>query len=207
MDTLIDWIIRHADQAHWFVFGSILLAGCNIPISADLIIIVSAVLAATVVPENIWLLFFSVFVGCALSAQIAYWVGRVIGPQLTKMPYFAKVLKPERLLKIQHFYEKYGFATLVIGRFIPFGVRNAIFMTTGMSKAHFGKFVLRDAIACLFWSATTFFVFYALGHNYQKLKNSVHIFNIVLFAAFAVAVIAFIWYKKTKKSASHSSEV
>ncbi len=204
MDSLVDWIVRHAENAHWFVFASILLAGLNIPISADVIIIISAILAATVVPENIWLLFFSVFIGCALSAQLAYWVGRLIGPQLQRWRYFAKILNPERLKKIERFYEKHGFSTLIIGRFIPFGVRNAIFMTTGMSRAHFGKFVLRDSIACLVWTGTCFSVFYYLGNNYQRLKGYIHLFNILIFAAFAVAVIAFVWYKKHKKTASQS---
>ncbi len=204
MDTLVEWIVSHAENAHWFVFGSILLAGLNIPISADVIIIISAILAATVVPEKLWLLFFSVFISCALSAQLAYWVGRLIGPQLQRLRYFAKILHPDRLKKIERFYEKHGFTTLVIGRFIPFGVRNAIFMTTGMSKAHFGKFALRDAFACFVWSSTSFSAFYFLGNNYQRLKGYVHLFNILVFGAFAVAVIAFIWYKKHKKTASQS---
>ncbi len=199
MDTLIDWIVKHAATAHWFIFASILLAGLNIPISADVIIIISAILAATVVPENVWLLFFSVFIGCALSAQLAYWTGRLIGPQLLRIRYFAKLLQPARLAKIQAFYENHGFSTLIIGRFIPFGVRNAIFMTTGISKANFGKFVLRDSIACFIWTATCFSIFYALGNNYQQLKAYVHIVNILLFAAFSIAVIAFVWYKKTRK--------
>src|SRR5579883_2219232 len=113
MDSLVNWIVQHAEQAHWFVFASILLAGLNIPISADVIIIVSAILAATVVPENFWLLFLSVFIGCALSAQLAYWVGRLIGPKLLQLRYFSKLLPSERLVKIQNFYEKYGLSTLI----------------------------------------------------------------------------------------------
>lgn len=206
MDTLVDWITRHAENAHWFIFASILLAGLNIPISADVIIIISAILAATVVPENFWFLFMSVFLGCALSAHLAYWVGRLIGPQLLRMPYFSKVLQPARLAKIQNFYEKHGFSTLIIGRFIPFGIRNAIFMTTGISKAHFGKFVLRDGIACFLWTSISFSAFYALGNNYEKLKSYLHMFNILIFAFFAVAVIAFIWYKKNKKKQASQSQ-
>ena len=40
------------------------------------------------------------------------------------------------------FYKKYGALTLVIGRFIPFGVRNAIFLTSGISKMPFAKFFI-----------------------------------------------------------------
>ncbi len=200
MDTLVEWMIAHAEHAHWYIFFSILLAGLNIPLSADLIIIIAAILAATVIPENTYLLFCSVFIGCILSAQLAYFVGRFLGPKLQKLRYFAKILPPERMRKIQNFYEKHGFLTLIIGRFIPFGIRNAIFMTTGMSKFHFGKFAVRDAIACFIWSGASFYAFYALGNNYQKLKSYSHIFNILIFLLFSVALIAFIWYKRNKKS-------
>ncbi len=147
MESFMQWILEHAGQAHWIMFFGILLAGFNIPISADLLIIGAAVLAATVVPENMWLLFGSVFFGCLFSAHIAYWLGRLLGTQLLKLRFFSHLLPQERLLKIQGFYEKYGLLTLIIGRFIPLGVRNAIFMTSGISKVSFGKFALRDFIA------------------------------------------------------------
>ncbi len=200
METLLQWIIEHAEHAHWFIFFGILLAGFNIPISADLVIIISAVLAATIIPENTPLLFGSVFLGCTFSAHIAYWLGRLLGPQLLRLRLFSKMLAPTRLEKIQQFYNRYGLLTLLIGRFIPFGVRNAIFMTTGMTRVHFGRFVWRDTLACLVWTASSFSIFYLLGHNYQKLKALLQTFNVLIFAAFSVTVIVVVWYKRRKKS-------
>ena len=199
MDIFSNWIVEHAGHAHWLVFTGILLAGFSLPISADLLIIASAVLAATVVPENLWILFSCIFFGCLFSAHIAYWVGRVLGRRLLKWRHFAKIFPNERLQKIQNFYNRYGFFTLLLGRFIPFGVRNAIFMTTGMSKVPFFRFALRDLVACLTWTSISFFCFFWLGQSYEAIKDFLKSFHLFLFLAFGVTVIAFIWYKRKKK--------
>lgn len=198
MESLTEFIILNAHRAHWFIFGAILLAGMNIPISTDVLIIISAVLAATLVPENTFLLFFAVFFGCIFSAWVAYWIGRILGPKVCSMRWFSKVLSPKRLQKVKVFYDKHGFLTLLIGRFIPFGIRNCIFMSTGMSKMHFGKFVLRDFIACFIWSAVSFTVFFSLGQNWEVVYEHVKTFNILIFSAFLVTVIGVIWYKRKK---------
>lgn len=199
MEGLIQFVTEHAAKAHWVIFGSLLLAGCNVPISIDVVVILSAVLAASFIPEHVYILYASVLFGCLFSAWIAYGLGRFIGQKLAKNRLFSKLLSEERLQKMQQFYEKYGIWTFVIGRFIPFGVRNCIFMTSGMSRMPFYKFILRDGVACLLWSSTAFTLFYLLGQNFQVIWGYVKTFNAVLFSAFGVTVITIIWYKLKKR--------
>jgi membrane protein DedA with SNARE-associated domain len=200
MEQLTEIITQHAHKAHWYIFAAIILAGFNVPFSADLLILAAAVLAATIIPEHTWILFFSILFGCYFSAMCAYWVGRLIGKAMSKRKFFSKLLGKERLSKIKKFYEKYGLWTLVVGRFIPFGVRNCIFMSSGMSKLHFGKFVLMDALACSLWCSLCFYLFYTLGQNYETIWHYLKTFNLLIFVAFSVTVIGFIWYKIRKKT-------
>jgi len=199
MDTLIDFITRHAHQAHWYVFTAIILAGFNIPISTDLLILISAFIAAAILPEHTWHLYLSILFGCYLSAWCAYWTGRLVGGQLQRITFFANLLKRDRMDRVKNFYERYGLLTLIIGRFIPFGVRNCIFMTTGMSKFNFYRFMLMDALACFLWCSISFYAFYTLGQNYQVIWHYLKAFNLLIFAAFSVTLISIIWYKKRKK--------
>ncbi len=201
METLIQFLFEHAQYAHWIVFGALLLAGFNIPISEDLMIIFSAVLAATVIPENTYKLFTAVFLGCYVSDCICYGIGRHFGPKLWKISWFAKAFKREKIDQIHAYYKKYGFLTLLIGRFIPFGVRNGLFLTAGLGKMPFKKFLLSDGIACICSNTTLFTIAYTLGRNYEVLLANLKIINIFLFSAFTVAVIAFFWYKRRKKTA------
>ena len=194
MDEIIKLIFAHAHQAHWIVFGALMLAGFNIPISEDLMIILSAVLAATVVPENTLLLFAAVFLGCYLSDWVCYGIGRKFGPKLWNIRWFAKTVDSKRLEQIHLYYQKYGFWTLLIGRFIPFGVRNCLFLTAGMGRMNFGKFILSDGIACLASNTTLFTLAYLAGRNYQTLLSTLKTFNIFLFFAFVVSIICLVLF-------------
>lgn len=198
MDAILEFLQLHAGKAHWFVFIGAILAALHIPISIDILMILSATLAATLVPEHTVHLFLAITGGCLLSGWLSYWIGRTLGLKLAQTRFFSRIISPERLDKVRIFYQKYGFFALVIGRFIPFGARNALFMTSGMTKVPFPTFIFRDAIACIFWCSVTFFLFYTVGKNFHVLYNYVKIFNIVIFSALCVTVIGIFWYKKRK---------
>jgi len=197
---LLEKIITYQDQAPLFLFLLILLAGANVPISIDIILIISAFLAATMFPEKVFVFFFAFNFGCIFSAWISYWIGRKFGTKLLKIPFFAKAMPVKRVEKISLFYEKHGFWTFIIGRFIPFGIRNCLFMSSGMTKMSFYKFIIFDFIACSLWSCLFFFGFYSLGHNFDTLISHLKIINIGLFIAFSVTVIALICYKLKKRN-------
>lgn len=202
MEQIIQFIFEHSQYSHWIVFGALMLAGFNVPISEDLMIIFSAVLAATVIPENTYKLFTAVFLGCYLSDWVCYWIGRYFGPKLWNIRWFAKTFDRRKIDQVHSYYERYGFFTLLFGRFIPFGVRNALFLTAGLGRMSFKKFLLSDGIACAISNTALFTLSYTVGKNYGMLLEALKTFNIFLFSAFVVSVIGGIWYKRRKKTAT-----
>ena len=194
-----EFILTHIGIAPYLVFALIILAGLNLPISTDVIIVLSAFIAGQLVPESYYPILTAIILGAYFSAWVSYWFGRLVGGKLIQYPFFARYFHQERLGKIQNFYQKYGFWVLLIGRFIPFGTRNGIFMSTGMSRASFTQFALRDAIACPMWAIIAFNIFYHLGVNYQLLIHYLKTFNLFIFGAFALVIINFIFYKRMKK--------
>jgi membrane-associated protein len=199
MDFIINFIFTHAQHAHWIVFCSLMLAGLNIPISEDLMIIISAILASSVIPQNTLILFSFVFLGAYLSDWMVYWIGRKLGIKLWKIRWFKKTFPKNKLSKIKLFYKKYGFLTLLIGRFIPFGVRNCLFFTAGISKMNFVKFAVSDGIACFCSNITLFTIAYVVGKNYETLFHYVKKVNGLIFLLFIFTIISFICYYKLKK--------
>ncbi len=199
MNGIVEWITSYAQHAHWLLFGLTLLAGVNLPVSIDLVLFCAAFLSARFVPEHTVLLFLSTLLGCYLSGWCGYWFGRLLCPYLAKVRVFSWLLKVERLEKVRKFYEKWGAPAYIIGRFIPFGVRNCLFMSSGLSKAPFKRFALIDAVGCSLWCSTMFFLFYTLSRNYEVLWHYLKVFNLVIFLFFGVTVIAIIWYKSRKK--------
>ncbi len=200
MDSTFSFVVSHANYAHWVVFGLFMLAGCNFPVSEDLLIIVSGFLASAIVPENAWKLFAAVFLGAYLSDFIPYYLGRRFGHNLWRIPWFSRMIKMERLEQVKNYYTKYGVLTLIIGRFIPFGVRNCLFLSAGLGKMSFLKFVISDGIACLCSNGTLFMLAYFFSRNYMTLSKHLKLINIVIFSAFVVALITLFWYKKSRST-------
>jgi len=192
----MQFIQENAANAHFIIFGLLLLAGFNIPVSEDGMLFISA-LIATKYPQNFYLLFFGVYLGAYLSDLICYGLGRKLGPQIWKIKFFAKMVSPEKVEQLSGFYEKYGVFTLIFGRFIPFGIRNGLFLTAGLSKMNFIKFALSDLIACTI-SCTLFFnLYYRFGETViEYVKKG----NIVLFSVFLLGVL--IYFIKKKKASS-----
>lgn len=202
MEWFLEFITNNLAYAHWVLFGALILAGLNIPISEDLILVVSGVVASSVAPAVGLKLFIFVFLGAYISDAMAYWIGRRFGPKLWTFSWFRKTVKREKFQRIENLYARYGITTLLIGRFIPFGVRNCLFMTAGMVKMRFLKFLIVDGIACFASNSLVFWLAYMFGRNYSTLMGYLEVLDFLIFGAFIVAVIGFIWYKRAKKAES-----
>ncbi|MCH9612022.1 MAG: hypothetical protein S4CHLAM102_05050 [Chlamydiia bacterium] len=202
LDTVTNLVLTHATLAPWIIFTLLLLAGLNVPISIDIILVVTAFLAGTLLPEKAFFLFLIFTMGCIMSAWLSYWLGRIVGRKLLTVTPFSKLISTKRVDQMEGFYKKYGAWTLVCSRFIPFGVRNCVFLTTGISKMPFARFIAVDAFACTLWSAIFFTLFYRLSMNIDGLYHQLKVINIFIFCAFSVTLISIFWYKKrnTKKS-------
>src|ERR1700738_921331 len=131
-ETTFAYFCAHAMYAHFVFFGLLVLAGVNIPISEDLILIMGGALVAICVPENYVVMLVCLYAGCIVSAYEAFWLGRWAGPKLYTMRYLRHFVTPERVAKLRTWIERFGIFTFVVVRFIPGGVRNGLFMTSGL---------------------------------------------------------------------------
>lgn len=191
-------INSNVHTAPFIIFGLLFLAGFNLPVSEDIMIFTSAILAAKN-PEYTYQLFAGLFLGAYISDLICYaLMGRYLGHKLFKIKFFANVVTPEKLEKINYFFKKYGVLTLIFGRFIPFGVRNALFISAGLGKMSALKFALADLLACTISVVTYFYIYYTFGElaiEYVKQSNYV-------IATIAVIILIIVAVNKLKKKAT-----
>lgn len=205
MESIVTFACAHAHSAHWIFFLLLMLAGLNIPISEDLILIVSGAIASTCIPDKALFLFSWVFAGCWLSAWEAYAIGRFLGPKVYDIRWFKHIVTPSRINRLHHYYEKFGVFTFIVGRFIPGGVRNALFMTAGLGKMPFLKFILRDGFACLISTSVLFSIGYALGNNYEVVFHYIKTYNEVVVGILLTLILAVCgrlwWLRKENRKA------
>ncbi|MBS4167989.1 DedA family protein [Parachlamydia sp. AcF125] len=203
MEEILQYACSHAHSAHWFIFLLLMLAGFNVPISEDLCLLTAGTLASTCIPEQTLRLFVWVYMGCWLSASIAYWIGRRLGPRLYDIRWFNRILTPQRIARLHHYYEKFGIFTFIIGRFVPGGARNALFMTAGLGKMHYLKFLLRDGFACLISSSALFYLGYSFGANYAFLIRTFKTYNFIFISILASLItlsLLIVWIKKRRET-------
>jgi len=193
MSEIILFIQSHIDYAPYLIFGLLLLAGFNIPVSEDGMLFISALLAVKN-PDYLPHLFVAVYMGAYLSDLICYSLGRIVGPKLLQIKFFASIATQERVNKIHNYYEHYGVVTLIFGRFIPFGVRNGLFLTAGFGRMSFIKFSLADLLACTISSVTFFTLYYHYG---ETVIDFVKQANAAIFIVAAV-IVGFLYFRKRK---------
>ncbi len=125
-----------------------LLVGFFLP--GDSLLFSAGLVAATRDDINIAFLVFAVFLAAFIGDQVGYVIGRKVG-----RPYLEKH-KSKRMIKMlersERFYERYGWWSVVIARYIPW-VRTFVPPIAGAVKMNYYKFLSANALGALLWGA------------------------------------------------------
>jgi membrane-associated protein len=123
-----------------------LLIGFFLP--GDSLLFSAGLVAAARDDINIAFLVFSIFIAAFIGDQIGYVIGRKIG-----RPYLEKH-KSKRMMRMlersERFYERYGWWSVVIARYIPW-VRTFVPPIAGTVKMNYYKFLSANALGALLW--------------------------------------------------------
>jgi len=125
-----------------------LLIGFFLP--GDSLLFSAGLVAAARDDINIAFLVFAVFLAAFIGDQVGYVIGRKVG-----RPYLEKH-KSKRMMKMlersERFYERYGWWSVVIARYIPW-VRTFVPPIAGAVKMNYYKFLSANALGALLWGA------------------------------------------------------
>ena len=122
------------------------LVGFFLP--GDSLLFSAGLVAATRSDVNIVILIFAVFLAAFIGDQVGYVLGRKIG-----RPYFQRrnsKRMQKMLLKSERFYERYGWWSVVIARYIPW-VRTFVPPIAGTVKMNYYKFLTANALGAFLW--------------------------------------------------------
>lgn len=196
MESILLFICEYSFYAPYIFFALLLLSGFSIPVSEDLVLLIAGAFGSLCQheSESILKLYIWVFLGSWLSAWEAYWIGRFFGPKILTINWFKKIITPKRLAKIKLKIERFGIFIFFIGRFMPGGMRNTLYMTSGLTKMPFKLFLLRDVGACLLSTATFFYVGHFFGRNYQEIAKYFKIYEETILVSVVVVVVVLTFF-------------
>jgi membrane-associated protein len=195
MQYIIDIIISAGSMLPFISFLLLVLSGLNLPISEDIVVIVSAAIASSHARENSVNIFIGCFLGAYTGDLIIYSIGRFAGRRILNMSLFKKFITMERIRKIEGYFDEYGGKTIFFGRFIPFGVRNGIFFTAGLAGMTLPGFLAYDFMALCITSAIQFSLGYKLGENYSSIIPYLNRYKLIILSILIIIIIVILLKK------------
>ena len=122
------------------------------------------------------------YVAAILGNTSNYWIARFFGARIIDSGK-VKALTPERMAKLDEFFERYGGLTIVITRFMPFFRTFAPFIA-GTGHMNFGKFTFFNALGGISWVS----LFVLVGYFFGGVPFVQDHFEIIVLGIVAVSV-------------------
>lgn len=190
------------------IFFLMMLESTVVPVPSELVVAPAAYYAASG-QTDVWLVILAATIGADLGASInyfaAYYLGRPIIYRFANSKWgHACLLNQQKVEHSEAYFTKHGVVATLTGRLIP-GIRHLISIPAGLSRMHYGKFLLYTTIGAGVWHS----VLAALGwylHSIvpqEQLNDRIEEYSeyikLFIIAAVAVAIGWFVVKKMIKK--------
>ncbi len=154
------------------ILGLLLLASLGVPIPEEMPVIAAAVLSHEAIMW--WWLALPVCWLGVLSGDVAlYWIGRRWGQQVLDWRAVRLVLTVEREQWLEAAYRRHALKTVVTARHLM-GLRAAAFLTAGIARVPFWKFLVADAGAALVGVPLLFGLSYFFTEQIEAIMADAH---------------------------------
>ena len=174
------------------IFAVLLLGSLGVPIPEEMAIIAAAVLSHEGIVRW-WLVLPVCLVGVLSGDMVLYWVGRHWGANVLNWRAVRLVLTLKREQWLNAAYRRHALKTIVTARHVM-GLRAAAFLTAGMARVPFWKFVVADTGAAALGVPFLFGLAYFFTDQIDAIVADVHrverwlaLAGLVLLAAVLVA--------------------
>ena len=142
---------------------------------------------------NILLLYGLLLIAAIAGDTMNYWLGHFIGPKVFEGN--NRFFKKEYLEQAVKFYDKHGGKAIVLARFVPI-VRTFAPFVAGISKMHYGNFIMFNILGGFVWVTAFLFAGYLFG-NIPFVKENFH-YVVVAIVLISVVPIVMEVMKKRK---------
>lgn len=180
------------------IFLVLFVAGLGAPIPEEAPILAAGILAS----QNVirwWLGLAVCFVGVLSGDIVLYWLGHRWGEHILDWRVTRFVLTPEREKTVKEAYHRHGVKIVFTARFVV-GFRAAAFLTAGIVRIPFWKFLLVDGGAAVVGVPLGFGVAYLFTDQLPAIMRGVHDFQRIAILAGMVLLAAVIGYAAYRKS-------
>ena len=198
---MIDFLLAHGPILSYLVITVVLiLTGSGLPIPEEVPIIAAAVLSAPP-PDGTLNPFVAVaccLVGALVGDVIMYWIGYHFGRGvLAEHRWWARCVTPQREARIEEMFCRHGLKVFFVARFLV-GLRTPVYLTAGILRVSFKKFVLIDLICATAVVGTFFSLTYCFGRDIAKWIRRTE-WGLTIGVVIAVACVGFYMWRRYRR--------
>jgi membrane protein DedA with SNARE-associated domain len=193
----------------WSYLGIIVflvLTGCGLPIPEEVPILAAGVMSRGTL--NPWMALISCLVGAVIGDIVMYGLGRKFGRSLLqRQGYLHSLLSAEREQQIEEQFRLHGLKVLFAARFLV-GIRTPIYITAGILKVPFRRFVVADMLCASIVIPLFFGVAYLFSDQVNRLWQLLRQAEIavsVTVVVSAIAAVSILRYVRKRRAAEHAA--
>jgi len=166
------------------------------PVPGDTVALFAVALAVRA--QLSWVfVYLSMTLGALLGGLAAWGFGLWLANHEESWPSFLKTPGATRALDaVRRGYEQHGAMYLVVNRFLP-ALRAFFFVGAGMSRMNVGPVIVFGGISAALWNALLMGVGYAVGNNWDVLRDMAERYAVATLILVVIAVIGliarFVW--------------
>lgn len=192
----MDSLIEHGGYLGIVLF--LVLTGCGLPIPEEVPIVLAGVLSSQGHFDP-WMAFAACLIGAVVGDSVMYWIGYHFGHGLARRhPKANQWLGAVRHENFDRAVSRHMFKVIALARFLV-GVRGPVYLSAGIVRAPFRKFVLYDLVCATFVVGTFFWTSHFFGdHIAIMLKDAERALTGLVVLALLVVVLW--WLRKKKQS-------
>jgi len=170
MTDLVQWIVENFPYLG--IFAVLFAAALGVPIPEEIPIVAAGVLAQEELAR--WWIALPVCILGVLSGDVVlYGAGRHWGEQVLNWRAVRLVLNPEREARLKAAYQRHAIKTVFMVRHVM-GLRAAAFLTAGIARVPFWKFLAADASAATLGVPVSFGLAYFFADELEDVMADVH---------------------------------
>jgi membrane protein DedA with SNARE-associated domain len=154
------------------ILAALLLGSLGVPIPEEMTIVAAGVLSHEG-PARWWLALPACVVGVLSGDIVLYWAGWRWGERVLDWRPVRWVLTPQREDRLKAAYREHAMKTVATARHVA-GLRAAAFLTAGIARVPFWKFILADAAAAAVSVPLTFTLAFVFTDQIGSILADVH---------------------------------
>lgn len=209
VETITAWYSAH--MGYGSVCALMAVESSFIPFPSEVVVPPAAFVAADptsalAVSEHYWINLVLIIlagtagalIGACINYALAMWLGRPIVYAFADSKFgHLCMLSGEKMQKAEDYFNEHGKVSTFVGRFIP-AIRQLISIPAGLSRMHFGWFVLYTTLGAAVWNTILALLGWVAQGQADRINQYSHELSVAILILLGAAVLYWVMRKVVK---------